>query len=328
MNEPLVSIVTPVYNGEKYLENCIRGVQEQTYKNFEYIIVDNASTDGTAGIIEKLSRNDSRIKVFRNPSTLKVIDNFNECLKHVALDAKWVKYALADDYLFPNCVEKMVRIGEKDRSIGFVSAYHLNGKKLANEGLPLGLEIADGIEMLKKHILRKLYVCLDSPNTVLYKKSVIDEMNGFDNTYLHADTELAFRILYKHNLGFVHQVLSWTGVNEARGTTYSFYHGIFTKEYLKFGLKDIDKYKGISFTKEEMKQVSDVYADEIARYVSAHVVHFLWGDMRSLWGEAPRNVKKRIFPILWKRWPIYLRKFVGSIIHYKDLASSRPTFKC
>jgi glycosyltransferase involved in cell wall biosynthesis len=327
MNEPLISIVTPVYNGEKYLGNCIRGVLEQTYENFEYVIVDNASTDDTPGIIERLSRSDSRIKIIRNTRTLKVIDNFNECLKHVVPDAKWIKYALADDYLFPNCVEEMIRVGEKYPSIGLVSAYHLNDKKLANDGLPIGQEIADGTEMLKKHILRKLHVCLDSPNTVLYKKSVLDEMNGFDNTYLHADTELAFRILYKYNLGFVHQVLTWTGHNEARGTTYSFYHGVLTKEYLKFGLKDIIKYKGISFTKEEMNQVSDVYADEIARYISTHVVHFLWKDMRSLWREAPENVKKRIFSILWYRWPVYVRKFLGSIFHYKNRVKNRPTFK-
>lgn len=327
MTENWVTVVTPVYNGEKFIENCIRGVLSQTYRDFEYIIVDNASTDNTPNIVEKYRQIDNRIKVFRNPSTLKLIDNFNECLKHLAQDAKWVKYALADDILFPHCIEEMVRIGGEDQSIGLVSAYHLNGKMLANDGLAFGQEIADGKEMLKRHLLRELHVCLDSPNTVLYKKSVIQEMKGFDNKYLHADTELAFRILNKHQLGFVHQVLSWTGVNEARGTTYSFYHGIITKEYLKFGLKEINKFENISFTNEEMNQVSDVYADEIARYVSAHLVHFLWKDIRDLWTGAPSTVKKRMIPVLYKKWPIYLRKFIGSVIHYNERVRNKPIFK-
>lgn len=327
MTDPLVSIVSPVYNGEKYLRSCIQGVLKQHYENFEYVILDNASTDGTAKIIEEFSIKDERIKVFRNSTTLKIIDNWNESLKFISPDAEWVKYAFADDILFPYCVKEMVRIGEKDRSIGFVSAYHLKGRVVANVGLPLEQEIADGKQMLKRHILRILHVCLDSPNTVLYRKSVLDELNGFDNTYLHADTELAFRILNKYNLGFAHQVLSWTGVNEDSGASYSFYHGIITKEYLKFAFKDIGRYEGISLSSDEINQVSEYYADEIARYVSAHMVHFLWKDMRSLWSDAPANVKKRMLNAFWKNWLIYLRIFLGSIFHYKKKVGSRPTFK-
>ncbi len=237
MAEPSVSIVTPVYNGEKFLRKCIQGVLNQTYKNFEYIILDNASTDGSAEIIEEFSRQDDRIKVYRNPATLKIIDNWNESLKFVSPDTKWVKFAFADDILFPYCVEEMVKTGEKSPNIGLVSAYRLDGKIVANVGLPMELDVADGKEMLKKHILRHLHVCLSSPNSIMYKKSVLDELNGFDATFLHADSQLALRILNQYDLGFVHQVMSWTGVHEGRGANYSFYHGIFTQERMKFGLK-------------------------------------------------------------------------------------------
>ena len=80
MQDPFVSVVTPVFNGEKYLEKCIQGVLSQTYANFEYAIVDNASTDGTPEIIKRFSSSDTRIKVFRNDATLKVIDNFISCI--------------------------------------------------------------------------------------------------------------------------------------------------------------------------------------------------------------------------------------------------------
>ena len=327
MTDPLVSIVSPVYNGEKYFRNCIQAVLNQSYNNYEYVILDNASTDGTLSIIEEFSSSDKRIKVYRNPATLKIIDNWNESLKYISADSKWVKFAFADDILFPNCVEDMVKVGEKNKSIGFVSAYHLNGKTVANVGLPFGQEIADGMEMLKRHILRELHVCLDSPNTVMYRKSVINELNGFDNTFFHADTELALRILNKYNLGFVHQVLSWTGVNEDRGATYAFYHGIITKEYLKFACKDIDRYKGLSLLNDEIQKVSEYYSDEIARYVSTHIIHFLWKDIRSIWSEAPPQVKQRMLPVITKKWPIYLKKFIGSIIHYKNRTKNKPTFK-
>lgn len=327
MTDPLVSIVSPVYNGAKYLRNCLQGVLKQTYRNFEYVILDNASTDGTADIIEEFRIKDERIKVFRNSETLKIIDNWNESLKHASPDAKWIKYAFADDYLFPNCVEEMVKAGEKDPNIGFVSAYHLNGRVVANVGLPLEQDVANGKEMLKAHILRRLHVCLDSPNTVLYKKSILDELGGFDNSYFHADTELAFRILYRHQLGFAHQVLTWTGVNSDRGANYAFFHGIITREYLKFGYKDIGKYKGLSFDAKEMRQVSEYYADEIMRYVASHMVHFLWGDISAMWREAPADVRERMLAALRKNWPVYLRKFIGSVIHYGENKKNSPTFK-
>jgi glycosyltransferase involved in cell wall biosynthesis len=327
MTDPLVSIVTPVYNGEKYLKNCIQGVLKQRYGNFEYIILDNASTDGTAEIIKEFADKDDRIKVFRNPETLKIIDNWNESLKYVSKDARWVKFAFADDILFPHCVPEMVRVGEKDPNIGFVSAYHLNGKIVANVGLPMDKQIADGKQMLRMHIMRKMHVCLDCPNTVMYRKTVMDQLNGFDSTYFLADTELAFRILNKYDLGFVHQVLSWTGVNEDRGATYAIYYGLMTKEYLKFTYKDIDNYDIAPFSDDEKIHVAEHYADEIARYVSAHIVHFLFKYMYILWSEAPAIVKKRMFAVVKKKWHIYLRLFLGSIIHYKKRAQARPTFK-
>jgi len=322
----MVSIVSPVYNGEKYLRNCIEGVLKQTFRNFEYIILDNASTDGTAGIIDEYAGKDDRIKVFRNPETLRIIDNWNECRRYISPETVWVKYAFADDILFPNCVEAMVEAGERVENIGFVSSYHLRGRQVENVGLPIGQEVADGKSMLKQHILRKLHVCLNSPNTVMYKRAVLDELGGFDNAFFHADSELAFRILDKYDLGFVHQVLSWTGVNKHSGATYALFHGLITQDYLRFGYKDIGKYDGIRLTDEERRHLSRYYADEIARYVSTHIIHFRWKEIRNLWSQAPAEVKRSMFSAIKENWLAYLRKFVGSVIHYKANKSNRPTF--
>src|SRR3972149_6596973 len=103
-NIPLVSICTPVYNGEIYLEDCIKGVLNQTYENYEYIIVDNASTDSTPFIIEQSRKKDSRIIIYRNEKTVCMEDNFNLCANYSSDNAKWIKYALVDDYLFPDCI--------------------------------------------------------------------------------------------------------------------------------------------------------------------------------------------------------------------------------
>ena len=66
ISEPLVSIVTPVYNGEKFLADCIESILAQSYENWEYIIVNNCSTDRSLAIAEKYAEKDARIKIFSN----------------------------------------------------------------------------------------------------------------------------------------------------------------------------------------------------------------------------------------------------------------------
>ena len=65
MNEPLVSIVVPVYNGEKYLEETLNVLKNQTYKNFEVIMVDDISTDNSVQILEKFANEDERFKLIK-----------------------------------------------------------------------------------------------------------------------------------------------------------------------------------------------------------------------------------------------------------------------
>ena len=58
----LVSVVVPVYNLEKYIENCLKSIVAQTYKNLEILCIDDGSTDGSADIIKSMAENDLRIK--------------------------------------------------------------------------------------------------------------------------------------------------------------------------------------------------------------------------------------------------------------------------
>jgi teichuronic acid biosynthesis glycosyltransferase TuaG len=61
----LVSVITPIYNSERYLQECIESVQKQSYTNFEHILVDDCSTDNSVGIVKKFSKKDSRIKLLK-----------------------------------------------------------------------------------------------------------------------------------------------------------------------------------------------------------------------------------------------------------------------
>src|SRR6266851_2770139 len=100
-SQPLVSIVTPVYNEAEYLAECIGSVLAQTYQNWDYTIVDNCSTDGSVEIAHRYAAKDQRIRILENQQFLHAIPNFNVALRQISPTSKYCKVVLGDDRLFP-----------------------------------------------------------------------------------------------------------------------------------------------------------------------------------------------------------------------------------
>src|SRR5437868_10080618 len=123
VSEPLVSVITPVYNGEKYLAVCIESVLAQTYQNWEYVIVNNCSTDRSLEIAQAYAQQDARIRVHNNREFLKAMPNWNHALRQMATESAYCKIVHADDWLFPECLARMVEVAAAHPTVGIVSAY-------------------------------------------------------------------------------------------------------------------------------------------------------------------------------------------------------------
>lgn len=211
--QPLVSIVTPVYNGAEYLSECIDSVLAQTYQNWECIIVNNCSTDESLKIAEQYAARDSRIRIHDNPQFLDVIANHNNALRQISPASKYCKFVFADDWIFPDCIERMVAVSERFPSIGIVGAYVLQGQEEVRcVGLPYDRTKLDGREICRKHFLEGLHV-FESANAVLYRADLVRETPAFYNERnIHADTEVCFSLLKTTDFGFVHQILTYTRI--------------------------------------------------------------------------------------------------------------------
>src|SRR4030088_1603665 len=98
---PRVSVVTPVYNGAHYLEECIQSVLRQTYSDWEFVIVDNCSTDRSAEIALRYASQDPRIRVERPAAFLDALDNHNRAMRAVDPRSQYCKVVHADDWLYP-----------------------------------------------------------------------------------------------------------------------------------------------------------------------------------------------------------------------------------
>ncbi|UWY29269.1 glycosyltransferase [Flavobacterium sp. TR2] len=105
MNE-LVSIIVPTYNTEKFIRSTIESVQNQTYANWEMVLVDDASTDKTVSIIKEFAQQDNRIKLFELPE-----NRGNGFARNAALEkatGRYIAYLDADDLWFPQKLEKQI----------------------------------------------------------------------------------------------------------------------------------------------------------------------------------------------------------------------------
>ena len=107
---PLVSVCIPVYNTERFIADAITSALSQTYRDFEIVIVDNASTDTTPQRLARFS--DPRIRVFRNDENIGAAGNFNRAVSLAR--GRYLKVLCADDVLYPSCVAQQVAIFEAD----------------------------------------------------------------------------------------------------------------------------------------------------------------------------------------------------------------------
>ena len=106
--QPLISICIPCYNGERFIARTLESVLNQTFGNFQLLISDNKSTDGTLSVIR--TYRDPRIKVVQNESNLGLERNWNKVLSMAS--GRYVKLLCADDLLYPECLSRQAEILE------------------------------------------------------------------------------------------------------------------------------------------------------------------------------------------------------------------------
>jgi len=210
MDEPLVSVLTPVYNGEEFLRQCIESVLKQNYENWEYIIVNNCSTDRSLEIAQKYAGKEPRIKIHNNKTHIGHLENGNLAFQKISSDSMYCKMVHADDWLFPDCISEMVKVAEQHPSVGIVSSYRLDEKLVNLDGLPYPSMCTPGEEIAKKYLaIGTSY--FGSPSSLLIRTGLILKRDKvYEESLLATDTAACLDFLKESDFGFVHQVLTFT----------------------------------------------------------------------------------------------------------------------
>ena len=175
MSNPVISIIVPVYNVEKYLDNCLKSILNQSFKDFEVILVNDGSKDKSGEICNIYSQKDSRIKVFNmeNSGAGKA--------RNKGLDlaqGKYIFFVDADDWLENNALEEHFKyITKYDMVIGCSKNCYFNEDKLSNSKVEYyyPANIYD-----TKEKVRNMYVEIavnsvsHAPHNKMYRKEIID----------------------------------------------------------------------------------------------------------------------------------------------------------
>ena len=227
MKKGLVSICIPVYNGAKTIKMTIDSVLEQSYSDFELIIVDNCSTDETVDIVK--SYTDERIKLFCNDSNLGMAGNWNKCLEYV--QGEYLQYLCADDTIFSECIKEKVSMMNREEDIILVTSasYLINDKDtvLMERHFHHGDCLLNGKKMAKRSFYtRNLF---GEPSNILCRSNAIVDKEKFAmNTCYATDWDMWMRLASKGKVAYIDKILMQYRVSTSNETS-----RLNIKKYLK-----------------------------------------------------------------------------------------------
>ena len=211
MRVPKVSVVMPVHNGERYLRQAMDSIIGQSYKHFEFLIVDDGSVDGTRAILE--GYNDSRIKIIRNNKSEGLTKALNKGIRMAS--GKYVARQDADDISLPRRFEMQVIFLEKHPDYGMVGSSYFqideNAKILSQ------INVLSEDTQIRESIMAQN--CF-AHGSVMMRKDTFEEVGSYDERFKFAqDYDLWLRIIQTFKVANIRRPLyCW------RFTKYSISH--------------------------------------------------------------------------------------------------------
>ena len=194
---PKISVIMSVYNGEKYLREAIESILNQTFTDFEFIIVNDGSTDTSFEIIQ--SYDDERIKRINNEKNIGLTKSLNKVLKEAK--GEYIARQDADDISLPNRFEEQMKHLEEHPEVALLGT---NIYKIDENGKIIGKHI-----VLAKPSIKDLFKSNQfNHGTVMFKKRVVEKLGYYEEIFKYSqDYELWLRIAKHYEVRNLTQIL-------------------------------------------------------------------------------------------------------------------------
>jgi glycosyltransferase involved in cell wall biosynthesis len=261
-SEPFVSVVTPVYNGGPYIAECVESVLNQGYHNFEYLIVNNCSTDNTLEIVQRYAKNDRRVRLINNSDFLSVMVNHNYAMNQISPASKYCKIVCADDWLYPDCLTQMVGFADEHPTVGIVGSYSLQGSRVLFQGLDYSVKVVNGRDICRNTMTGAQPYVFGDPTSQLVRADLVRQTKTFfpyPEDGPHGDVSACYQWLKDCDFGFVHQVLSYARAHAGSETSLSFKTGAQERAWLADRARFGPLYLGPKELQEQLRISTDKY---------------------------------------------------------------------
>jgi glycosyltransferase involved in cell wall biosynthesis len=213
MMQPKISVLLPTYNYAHYLDQTIPSVLNQSFTDFELIIVDNHSTDDTEAVVKKYLE-DPRVSYYKNEKNLGLVGNWNRCLKYPR--AEYIKYVCADDMIHPEMLEKFYAVMELHPNVSLITCFKqlFDGQPWLVK-LPL-THLQNGKKVILDTLNSKSWI--GEPTSVMFRKSNL-KYGEFSSDYsLHVDWEMWNRQLAAGDCYIIPEALAYVRAHASQHT--------------------------------------------------------------------------------------------------------------
>jgi len=216
---PFVTIAIPTYNRASWLDECLRTTLAQSYDNFEVLVSDNASTDGTAEQLKKIDN--ARLRVLTQQQNIGLIPNWNACL--AAAKGEYIIFVSDDDRIAPWLLDRCVSLVDADPDVAMVVA--LSKSHLAEEDLTIPATTSkkfktgvwSGVGILQEYLQNHISA---SMCTIMIRTETLRGRGGFPSAWPHAaDTAGWAPILLTGKAGLVNEYCGTCGIHGASETS-------------------------------------------------------------------------------------------------------------
>ena len=268
MKKSRVSVIMSAYNAEKFVADSIRSILDQTYGNWEFIIINDCSSDNTSHIIEQFSNNDHRIKLIHNKENLGPYPSANIGLKYAR--GEFIARLDADDVSEPLRLEKQVNFlnTHPDTALVGSGAYLIDD--LGRKGGKINVISRDSI--VRKLMTR---VNLFTHSSIIVRREVIEDVGGYREKFRYvADYDLYLRLIDIYKLSNVSDYLiGWRTPNTSITMRHHILQRIYADIACEFAFerkeKGYDSYDSMDFD----EKIDVMMKKNYGRYRCEHGVY-------------------------------------------------------
>jgi glycosyltransferase involved in cell wall biosynthesis len=200
MSTPTVSVLVTVFNREAFLAACLDSILSSTYQDFEVVVVDDGSKDGSVAIARLYATRDPRVRVYQNEQNLGDYPNRNRAAELAT--GRYLKYVDADDLIYPHGLEVMVKAMEEFPEAGVGLALNCTDPER-----PYPFQTTSD-QAIRRHFLgRSLFGC--GPTGAIIRREAFNEAGGFSGRPFTGDSELWIKLAERRPLVSLPPALVW-----------------------------------------------------------------------------------------------------------------------